>query len=337
MIAPFFQGPPDRTPTLVAIGPFELRNNVLLAPMAGVTDVPFRALAWRYGAGHVVSEMVASQPGLWHTPKSRLRRRSVRGIHPLAVQIAGGDPETIAAAAVRHWRDGADVIDINFGCPAKKVCRKAAGSALLADVDLVRRIIAAATAAVPVPVTIKIRTGPSPDRRNGVEIARIAEGEGVSAIAVHGRTRACRFNGAVEYDTIAAIKGAVRIPVFANGDICDAAGAQRVLKHTAADGVMIGRAALGAPWLPGQIAGMTGPPGLAEKLAVMREHLAAGHVFYGTAGTRIMRKHIQWYVEKLDEMGDVEWRRAWLSAFNALTDAPAQLAHLDSLTPGLAA
>jgi len=325
------------TPAVVAIGPHQLRNNVVLAPMAGVTDAPFRALAWRYGAGYVVSEMVGSQAVLWHTAKSRLRRRAVEGIHPMAVQIAGGDPETIAAAAVRHWQDGADVIDINFGCPAKKVCRKAAGSQLLADEDLVRRIIAAAVAAVPVPVTVKIRTGYAPERRNGVEIARIAEGEGAAAIAVHGRTRACRFEGPVEYETIGRIKRAVTVPVFANGDLVDAAAVRRVLELTGADGVMIGRAALGAPWLPGQLAGVTGEISVAEKLDVMREHLQAGHHFYGEPGVRVMRKHVQWYVEKLTGVGDEQWRRDWLREFNALTDGAGQLDYLETLLPRRAA
>lgn len=322
---------------VVAIGPHQLRNNVVLAPMAGVTDVPFRALAWRYGAGYVVSEMVTSQVGLWHTPKSRLRRQPVEGIHPVAVQIAGGDPETIADAAVRHWRDGAEIIDINFGCPARKVCRKAAGSQLLADEDLVRRIIAAAVAAVPVPVTVKIRTGYSPERRNGVEIARIAEGEGAAAIAVHGRTRACRFEGRVEYETIGRIKRAVGIPVFANGDLTDANDVRRVLELTGADGVMIGRAALGAPWLPGQLAGVTGELSLGEKLEVIREHLEAGHRFYGEAGARVMRKHVQWYVEKLVGIGDEAWRRGWIRGFNGLTGGAEQLDYLDTLLPRRAA
>lgn len=322
---------------VVAIGPHQLRNNVVLAPMAGITDAPFRALAWRYGAGYVVSEMVASRAALWQTPKSRLRRQTAAGIHPVVVQIAGGDPDTIAQAAVRHWQDGADVIDINFGCPAKKVCRKAAGSQLLADEDLVRRIIAAAVAAVPIPVTVKIRTGYAPDRRNGVEIARIAEAEGAAAVAVHGRTRACRFEGPVEYGTIGRIKQAVGIPVFANGEIHTPADVRRVLDETGADGVMIGRAALGAPWLPGQLAGATGEPPLAEKLDVMREHLDAGHRFYGEPGVRIMRKHVQWYVEKLTGIGDPSWRRDWIRGFNALTDGARQLDYLETLLPRLAA
>ena len=322
---------------MVAIGPHKLRNNVLLAPMAGVTDVPFRALTWRFGVGHVVSEMVGSKAELWLTEKSRLRRGTVEGISPVAVQIAGGDPEIIAEAARRHWQDGADIIDINFGCPAKKVCRKAAGSQLLGDEPLVREIIAAAVAAVPVPVTIKMRTGLVPESRNGVEIAKIAEGEGVAAIAVHGRTRACKFEGAVEFDTIAAIKSAVGVPVFANGDINDAQTAQAVLAHTGADGVMIGRAALGAPWLPGQIAGASAALSLGEKLSVLREHVEAGHDYYGDSGVKIMRKHVQWYLEKMIELGEPAWRRTLISEFNGLTDSDAQMAHLESIGTKLAA
>ena len=305
--------------------------------MAGITDVPFRALAWRYGAGHVVSEMVTSKSELWHTAKSRLRRQTAAGVTPVAVQIAGADPETIAEAAIRHHEEGAEIIDINFGCPAKKVCRKAAGSALLGDEALVKDIISAAVAAVPVPVTIKMRTGLRPDARNGVEIARIAEGEGVAAIAVHGRTRACRFEGAVELDTIARIKAAVRVPVFANGEIGDAATAMRVLETTGADGVMIGRAALGAPWLPGQIAGVTGPLSLAEKLDVIREHLKAGHAFYGTSGVKIMRKHVQWYLQKLNDFAALESRQSLIREFNRLGEASAQAEFLDGLRPRLAA
>ena len=322
---------------VVAIGPHNLRNNVLLAPMAGVTDVPFRALTWRFGVGHVISEMVGSKAELWDTDKSRLRRGTVEGIRPVAIQIAGGDPEIIAEAARRHWQDGADIVDINFGCPAKKVCRKAAGSSLLGDAGLVRDIIQAAVAAVPIPITIKMRTGLTPVARNGVEIAQIAEGEGVAAISVHGRTRACKFEGAVEFDTIAAIKAAVSVPVFANGDIDSPALAADVLARTGADGVMIGRAALGAPWLPGQIAGESGPLSVAEKLAVVREHVKAGHDYYGEPGVKIMRKHVQWYLEKMTELGDESWRRTLISSFNQLKEAEAQLDHLHELAPRLAA
>lgn len=305
--------------------------------MAGVTDVPFRALTWRYGVGHVVSEMVASKGELWDTRKSQLRRQPVDGISPVAVQIAGGDPEIIAEAAARHWRSGADIVDINFGCPAKKVCRKAAGSQLLGDEKLVRQIIQAAVAAVPIPITIKIRTGLSPLTRNGVEIARIAEAEGVAAIAVHGRTRACKFEGPVEYETIARICEAVKVPVFANGEIADPLAARRILEETGADAVMVGRAALGAPWLPGQIAGVTGVLEVDEKLAVMCEHVAAGHDFYGDPGVKIMRKHVQWYLEKMTELGDEAYRRGVLRQFNQLTEAPAQIEFLNELLPEMAA
>jgi tRNA-dihydrouridine synthase B len=300
--------------------------------MAGITDVPFRALAWEFGAGYVVGEMVSAKPDLWATAKSRLRRRAADGVTPVAVQIAGGDPSFIAAAARRHWLDGAQIIDINFGCPAKKVCRKAAGSALLADSRLVADIISAAVRAVPVPVTVKIRTGCSPERKNGVEIAKIAQAQGACAIAVHGRTRACRFSGHAEYDTIAAIKAAVGIPVFANGDIVSAPQARSIMRETDVDGVMIGRAALGAPWLPGQIAGVTGELTLADKLAVVWRHVRAIHEFYGLPGTRIVRKHVKWYVEKLPELGCADIRRNWLRGFNELDSADAQLELLSWLS-----
>jgi tRNA-dihydrouridine synthase B len=323
--------------TPIQIGSHRLRNSVWLAPMAGVTDAPFRQLAWRFGAGHVVGEMVSAKAELWHTRKSSLRRRSVEGISPVAVQIAGGDPEIIADAARRHWHDGADIVDINFGCPAKKVCRKAAGSALLADEPLVAGIIAAAVAAVPIPITVKIRSGYSPEQRNGLAIARIAESEGAQAVVVHGRTRACRFSGDAEFDTVAAIKQAVKIPVIANGDIADAQQMARVMEHTGVDAVMIGRAALGAPWLLGQLAGVTGELMLDEKIATMLEHLNIGHEFYGEAGVRIMRKHLMWYLEKLDELGSSEQRRSLIRSFNALTAAQAQLDFVENLAAAASA
>jgi len=299
--------------------------------MAGVTDVPFRQLAWQFGVGHVVGEMVSARGDLWDTTKSRLRRTSVAGITPVAVQIAGADPRTIAAAALRHWQDGAQIIDINFGCPAKKVCRKAAGSALLADPDLVARIVRAAVAAVAVPVTVKIRSGYSPARRNGVEIARIAEAEGASAVTVHGRTRACRFLGQAEHDTVASIKAALTIPVFANGDISDAATAADILAATRVDGIMIGRAALGAPWLPGQIAGVTAEPDQIEKLQIMFSHVDAMHQFYGEPGVRIARKHVLWYLQKLAGFGTADQRRLLARSFNRLDEPAAQLAFLQEL------
>ena len=317
---------------MVAIGRHTLRNCVVLAPMAGVTDVPFRELAWSLGAGLVVAEMTSVNPQLWDTRTSRLRRETVVGVRPRVVQIAGADPAWIAAAARREADAGADVVDVNMGCPAKKVCNRAAGSALLRDEALVERILRSAVDAVDVPVTVKIRTGWSPDERNGVAIAKIAQDAGVASIAVHGRTRACRFVGDVEYDTIAAIKAAVAIPVFANGDIADAEQARRVLAYTHADGVLIGRAALGAPWLPGDIAEAlaTGRAqrirGAAEILPIVARHLAHLHAFYGDEqGVRVARKHIKAYLQRLQL--DVET----IGRFNVLDRADEQRRFMDSL------
>jgi tRNA-dihydrouridine synthase B len=318
--------------TVTAIGPFKLRNDVLLAPMAGITDAPFRALAWRFGAGYVVGEMVGSREALWHTPKSRLRRCRVDGVEPFAVQIAGADPRDVAESAARHVEEGAQVIDINFGCPVKKVCNKAAGSALLKEPDLVVAIVRAAVAAVPVPISVKMRTGWSPDSRNAVELAQRMEDEGVAAIAVHGRTRACRFNGEAEHGTVAAIKSRVSIPVFANGDIDSPGSARRILEETGVDGVMIGRAALGRPWLLGEVAdGVPRVASLGEKLAVVAEHVAALHEFYGEPGTRIARKHVQWYLQHLSQLGPREVRSRLGKAFNRLEQAQAQLDFLAEL------
>ncbi len=306
--------------------------------MAGVTDVPFRELAWRYGAGYLVSEMVSAKADLWNTDKSRLRRQRVEGARPFVVQIAGGDPETVAEGACRHWRAGAEIIDINFGCPAKKVCRKAAGSQLLKDEKLVARIARATVAAVPVPVTVKMRTGWSQEMKNGVRIARILEAEGIAAIVVHGRTRACRFKGAAEYDTVAEIKSQLSIPVFANGDINSPERAAAVLSYTKADGVMIGRGALGAPWLLGQIAaGAKLEPSMEEKLGIMLEHVASLHRFYGESGVRVARKHVQWYLTKMNQDSLEETLRDDLRAFNKLEDASAQLDHLLDLGGKIAA
>lgn len=290
--------------------------------MAGITDAPFRELAWRYGAGYVVSEMLASQPDLWHTDKSRLRRVAVSGIEPRAVQIAGGDPQIIAEAARRHAGDGAQVIDINLGCPAKKVCRKAAGSQLLRDPDLVVEIVRAAVAAVAVPVTVKMRTGYAPEQRNAPELAYRLQEEGVAAVAVHGRTRACRFEGHAEHDTVARIKARLSIPVFANGDIETPQAARALMRSSGVDGVMIGRASLGAPWLLGMMADPAlREPSVAEKWQVMAEHVAAMHRFYGPQkGLRVARKHVQWYLGRLLP-GAAEVTRT----FNRLDDPGAQL------------
>ena len=296
------------------IGPFSLPNQVVLAPMAGVTDRPFRQLCRRLGAGLTVSEMVASDPSLRTTPKT-LRRIDHQGEPaPRSVQIVGADPAYLADAARFNVERGADVIDVNMGCPAKKVCNAAAGSALLSDEALVARILERVVAAVEVPVTLKIRTGPAPDRRNAVRVARIAEAAGIAALAVHGRTRQCAFKGAVEYDSIRAVKRAVSIPVIANGDVTSPEQARRVLDHTGADAVMIGRAAQGDPWLPGAVAEYlrsgtkAEPPGVQERAGVLLAHLRALHAFHGEArGVRIARKHLSWHCRAYPQ-GERFWR-----------------------------
>ena len=293
--------------------------------MAGLTDGPFRAVALAHGAGYVVSEMVSARAELWHTPKSRLRRTRFASDVLSVQQIAGSDPEELAAAAVRHVEAQADIIDINFGCPAKKVCRKAAGSALLNDPELVVRIVDAVVRAVPVPVTVKMRTGWAPEQKNGVAIARGVEAAGAQAIVVHGRTRACRFNGAAEYRTVRAIKRAVSIPVFANGDIDSVEKARSVLVESLADGVMIGRSAIGAPWLLGVVAGLPEPTA-ACKWRTIFEHLEAMYGFYGVdQGLRIARKHVSAYLTHLG------YGRAEVRSFNQLQSTEEQRRYLGSL------
>ncbi len=290
---------PVRDP--VRIGPYRLDGRVLLAPMAGVTDLPFRRLCRRLGAALAAGEMISADPHLWDTGESRRRRDHTDEPEPRVVQIAGGDAATMAAAARRSVDAGAQIVDVNMGCPARKVCNKAAGSALLRDETHVAAILAATTHAVDVPVTLKIRTGWAPDQRNAVAIARIAEGAGIRALAVHGRTRACRFTGDAEYETIAAVKQAVRIPVFANGDIDTPVKALDVLRRTGADGVMIGRAAQGRPWIFREIEALLAgiapaAPPLAAVRDIMLGHLRDLHEFYGAeAGVRIARKHVGWY------------------------------------------
>ena len=312
------------------IGPHKLANPVALAPMAGVTDLPFRRLCAEMGAGLVVSEMVSSNPRLRDSRKTTWRSVHDFEVEPRSVQIAGSEPAELAAAARYNVALGAQIIDINMGCPAKKVCRKAAGSALLADEQLVRAILREVVAAVDVPVTLKIRTGANPQARNGVDIARIAEDAGVAALAVHGRTRACKFAGAAEYDTIGAIVAATEFPVYANGDINTPAQAAAVMAHTGAAGVMIGRAAQGRPWLCGQIAthlatGVTPPePSREEQGGILRRHLLSLHEFYGEfMGVRIARKHVDWY---LQDQPDYRARR---QAFNCLDNAADQLQHIE--------
>lgn len=274
--------------------------------MAGVTDLPFRQLCRKMGAGLVVSEMVAADPATWSTRKSRLRVQFGDEPAPRSVQIAGYDPQMMAEAARFNVQQGAEIIDLNMGCPAKKVCKRAAGSALLQNPELVKDILDAVVSATDVPVTLKIRTGWDRQNRNAVTIAKIAEDAGVSALAVHGRTRACRFVGEVEYDTIAQVVEAVSIPVLANGDITDPEKAVSVLKYTGAAAVMVGRAAQGNPWIFSQINHFLkfgehlAPPSMEECATIMSEHLLALHEFYGeTGGLRISRKHIGWYINPL--------------------------------------
>ncbi len=256
-----------------------------------------RTLVWRYGAGYVVSEMVSSKPELWDTGKSRHRRVPVPGVTPVAIQLAGTDPAVISAAARRHVDDGVQVIDLNFGCPAKKVCRKAAGSALLGELDRVSAIVEAVATAVDVPVTVKTRTGLTPGDRLGHEAARRAVAAGAQMVVMHARSRQCRFAGPVDYDAVA--QPALGVPLLVNGDIEDAVTARAAMRQAGADGVMIGRAALGQPWLFAVLQGAPEPT-LAEKWAVIGEHLAMMHEFYGDhAGVRIARKHVQAYFQRL--------------------------------------
>jgi tRNA-dihydrouridine synthase B len=316
---------------LFNIGPYQIQNQTVLAPMAGVTDLPFRRLCRKMGAGLVVSEMVAADPNTWSTRKSRLRVQFGDEPAPRSVQIAGYDPQMMAEAALFNVQLGAEIIDINMGCPAKKVCKRAAGSALLQNPELVERILTAVVSAVDVPVTLKIRTGWDRQNRNAETIARIAEDSGVAALAVHGSTKACRFVGEVEYDTIANVVDAVSIPVLANGDITDPQRAVSVLKHTGAAAVMIGRAAQGNPWIFNQINHFLkydqplSPPSMEECSQVMSEHLLALHEFYGeTGGVRISRKHIGWYINPLP--GGKEFTRV----FNTLETTEQQRHFLQS-------
>jgi tRNA-dihydrouridine synthase B len=290
----------------VRIGPHQLKNNLIVAPMAGVTDRPFRALCKALGAGMAVSEMVASNSLLWGSEKTIRRGNHEGEVEPKVVQIAGADPAMMAEAAKYNVDKGAHIIDINMGCPAKKICNVAAGSALLKDEVLVARIVDAVVKAVNVPVTLKIRTGWSTENRNALRIARIAEDHGIQSLAMHGRTRACMYNGDAEYDTIRAVKAAVGIPVVANGDITTPEKAKFVLAYTGADAVMIGRAAQGRPWIFREIQHFleTGehlaPPPVAEIREVLTAHLDDLYAFYGKErGARVARKHIGWYTKGL--------------------------------------
>lgn len=295
------------------IGLYQLPGKVFAAPMAGVTDLPYRRLCSQFGAALTVSEMVHADPALRHGAKSRWRSNHEGEQAPVVAQLLGTESEMLAEAARYNVDQGAHIIDINMGCPAKKVCNKQAGSALLADEDRVARILDAVVAAVPVPVTVKIRTGTDPASRNGVRVARIAEQAGIQAISVHGRTRACRFKGQAEYGTIRRIKRAVRIPVIANGDIDTPEKARQVLELTGADAVMIGRAAQGRPWLFGQVGDYLDGraarvPDAGVRMDALLEHLEALYTFYGEdTGVRVARKHISWYARTV-EGGDVFWK-----------------------------
>lgn len=317
--------------SLMRIGHYQLRNRLIAAPMAGITDRPFRTLCYEMGAGLTVSEMMSSNPEVWASDKSRLRMVHVDEPGIRTVQIAGSVPKEMAEAARINVDNGAQIIDINMGCPAKKVNRKLAGSALLQYPDLVKSILTAVVNAVDVPVTLKIRTGWDPANRNCVEIAQLAEECGIQALTIHGRTRACLFQGNAEYDSIRTVKQKVSIPVIANGDITSPHKARAVLDYTGADALMIGRAAQGRPWIFREIqhyldTGELLPPlPLAEVKRLLCAHVRELHDFYGQAkGYRIARKHVAWYLQ--EHAPDDQFRRT----FNAIEDASEQLEALEA-------
>jgi tRNA-dihydrouridine synthase B len=318
------------------IGPIQLRNKLIVAPMAGVTDRPFRILCKRLGAGMAVSEMVASNSLLWGSEKTIRRGNHEGEVEPKVVQIAGADPEMMAEAARYNADKGADIIDINMGCPAKKICNVYAGSALLQNEPLVAKIIDAVVKAVEIPVTLKIRTGWNKDNRNALLIARIAEDHGIQSLAMHGRTRACMYTGDAEYDTIRAVKRSVRIPVVANGDITTPEKAKFVLEYTGADAVMIGRAAQGRPWIFREIehylktGAKLAPPAVEEIRDVLVGHLHDLYAFYGyERGVRVGRKHIGWYTKGLKNSA------VFRARMNTLDAAGEQLAAVKEFFDGL--
>jgi tRNA-dihydrouridine synthase B len=319
------------------IGSHILKNNLIVAPMAGVTDRPFRQLCKSMGAGMAVSEMVSSNSLLWGSEKTRRRANHEGEVDPISVQIAGADPAMMAEAARYNVAQGAQIIDINMGCPAKKICNVMAGSALLQDQPLVGRILDAVVGAVDVPVTLKIRTGWDTQHKNALAVARIAESAGIQLLAIHGRTRACAYAGHAEYDTIAAVKASVRIPVIANGDITTPEKAKHVLEYTKADAIMIGRAAQGRPWIFREISHYlaTGEhlplPEVAELHRVLINHLHELYSFYGEySGVRIARKHISWYTKGL--VGSASFRHA----MNQLQSTDQQLAAVNEFFSQLA-
>jgi tRNA-dihydrouridine synthase B len=286
----------------VKIGRFTLPSNVVLAPMAGVTDRPFRSLCRRFGAGLAASEMLTADVTLWNTPKSRRRMDHTGEPSPRVVQIAGYDPQMMAEAARRNVDAGAEIIDINMGCPAKKVCNRLAGSALMQDEELVARILHTVVSAVDVPVMLKTRTGWNHENKNGLVIAQIAEASGIQALAIHGRTRIDMYQGEAEHDTVAAIKSRLKIPVFANGDIDSPLRAREILDRTGCDGIMIGRAAQGRPWIFDEVnfflatGELRGVLALEKVRDIMRAHLEDLYALYGDkTGVRVARKHLSWY------------------------------------------
>ncbi len=312
------------------IGPYNLKNNLVVAPMAGVTDRPFRQLCKTLGAGMAVSEMVSSNSLLWGSEKTKRRANHEGEVDPISVQLLGTDPDMLAGAAQYNVDQGAQIIDINMGCPAKKICNVMAGSALMQNEALVGRILSAVVKSVNVPVTLKIRTGWDKDHRNALNILHIAEDSGIQALAMHGRTRACGYSGDAEYDTIAAVKASARIPVIANGDITTPEEAKFVLEYTKADAVMIGRAAQGRPWIFREIEHFlkTGEhlpqPEVAEIHQVLMHHLIDLYQFYGEySGVRIARKHISWYTKGL--VGSAAFRHA----MNQLPTSELQIAAVD--------
>jgi tRNA-dihydrouridine synthase B len=315
----------------VQIGKHILKNNLVVAPMAGVTDRPFRQLCKKMGAGLAVSEMVTSNSLLYGSEKTKRRANHEGEVDPISVQIAGADPKMMAEAARHNVDNGAQIIDINMGCPAKKICNVMAGSALLKDEPLVAQILKAVVNAVDVPVTLKIRTGWDKNNRNAVQIAKMAEDLGVQALAMHGRTRACLYTGDAEYDTIAAVKQAIKIPLIANGDITTPEKAKFVLDYTGADAVMIGRAAQGRPWIFREIDHFikTGerlpPPEVTEIRSVMLAHLHDLYAFYGDlTGMRMARKHISWYTKGLKDSANFR------HSMNTLQTIDLQLSAIDA-------
>lgn len=321
---------------MLSIGPHKLSSNLLLAPMAGISDLPFRTLCESFGAGLAVSEMLTSDSRLWHTTKSSLRLKHSQGKSLTSMQIAGFDPVMMAQAARLGVEKGADIIDINMGCPAKKVCNRAAGSALLRDEKQVEEILTAVVSAVEVPVTLKIRTGWCKESRNALRVAQIAEQSGIQALVIHGRTRACRFMGEAEYESIAQVKQNLSIPVIANGDINSAKKAQFVLDYTGADAIMLGRAAQGQPWIFKEIIDYlrTGSPTAAltigEASQIILRHISELHRFYGEfLGTRIARKHMGWYFNRFASSGaHFSEDRKYRSRFNGIENANGQIEFL---------